>query len=139
MTINERAKIIPDEALTNHHIQDNSVDFTREDISNAYVAGAKDVINIINDIIKIEMLQADIDERFPDYKGIVEDIINADKENRSCIILSERVEHIEKLANMLEGKITNLFVINGNMKNKDIKTILQKIKEIPQTENVIIF
>lgn len=71
-------------------------------------------------------------------KQIVEDIINADKENRSCIILSERVEHIEKLANMLEGKITNLFVINGNMKNKDIKTILQKIKEIPQTENVII-
>ena len=76
MTISERAKIIPDEALTNHHIQDDSVDFTREDISNAYVAGAKDVINIINDIIKIEMLQADIDERFPDYKGIVEDIIN---------------------------------------------------------------
>ena len=46
MTISERAKIIPDEALTNHHIQDDSVDFTREDISNAYVAGTKDVINI---------------------------------------------------------------------------------------------
>ena len=76
MTISERAKIIPDEALTNHHIQDDNVDFTREDISNAYVAGAKDVINIINDIIKIEMLQADIDERFPNYKGIVEDIID---------------------------------------------------------------
>ena len=76
MTISERAKIIPDEALTNHHIQDDSVDFTREDISNAYVTGAKDVINIINDIIKIEMLQADINERFPDYKGIVEDIID---------------------------------------------------------------
>lgn len=71
-------------------------------------------------------------------KQIVEDIINANRENRSCIILSERVEHIEKLANMLRKEINNLFVITGNMKNKDIKIILQKIKEVSLTENITI-
>ena len=53
-----------------------SIDDKISNAISAYIAGAKDVINIINDIIKIEMLQADIDERFPDYKGIVEDIID---------------------------------------------------------------
>ena len=71
-------------------------------------------------------------------KQIIEDIINANKGNRSCIVLSERVEHIEKLANMLRNKINNLFVITGNMKNKEMKIILQKIKEVPLTENITI-
>lgn len=71
-------------------------------------------------------------------KQIIEDILKANKENRSCIVLSERVEHIEILSTFLTTKIKNLFVITGNMKNKDIKIILQKIKEVPQNENIVI-
>ena len=75
MTISERARQIPDEALTNHLIQDDKIDFTKEDISNAYIAGAKDVIEIIYRIIHLEMIKAETEDKFPDYKGITENII----------------------------------------------------------------
>ena len=55
MKIAERAKVIPDEARTNHLIQDDEWDgnFTREDLENAYVAGANDVRTlVINEIFK---------------------------------------------------------------------------------------
>ena len=74
MNIKERAELIPSEALTNHRMNNEPVKLTKKDVSDAYIAGARDVINLISDIIKIELIQAEIDMRNPDYKGVVLDI-----------------------------------------------------------------
>lgn len=70
MTIYERAKDIPNEALTNHHIHDDSIEFTPDDLSNAYIAGAQDVITLIMAIINMLSLKEETD-----YKKIVDIIV----------------------------------------------------------------
>ena len=60
MTITERAKIIPDEAKTNHLILDDKWDghFVPQDLIDAYISGANDVVQlIVNTIFRSKLLE----------------------------------------------------------------------------------
>jgi superfamily II DNA or RNA helicase len=62
---------------------------------------------------------------------IVTDVINAIKNNRFPVILTERVEHLETLKSLLEDKITNLIVMKGGMGKKQRQTALNALESLP--------
>lgn len=63
---------------------------------------------------------------------IVEDIRYATDAGRFPIILTERREHLELLANMLKGTIECLAVLHGGVKTKKRKEILQELAHSSQ-------
>lgn len=62
---------------------------------------------------------------------IVADIINAIKNNRFPVILTERKEHLETLRNLLESKIQNLIVMKGGMGKKQRQAALNALESLP--------
>ena len=53
------------------------------------------------------------------------------KNNRFTVILTERVEHLETLKNLIEDKITNLIVLKGGMGKKQRQKALNALKSLP--------
>jgi superfamily II DNA or RNA helicase len=62
---------------------------------------------------------------------IVADIMNAIKNNRFPVILTERKEHLETLKNLLESKIQNLIVMKGGMGKKQRQAALNALESLP--------
>jgi superfamily II DNA or RNA helicase len=62
---------------------------------------------------------------------IVADIMNAIKNNRFPVILTERKEHLETLKSLLENKIQNLIVMKGGMGKKQRKAALNALESLP--------
>ena len=62
---------------------------------------------------------------------IVSDVMNAIKNNRFPVILTERVEHLETLKSLLENKITNLIVMKGGMGKKQRQAALNALESLP--------
>ncbi|GHV02638.1 hypothetical protein FACS189485_03630 [Spirochaetia bacterium] len=58
---------------------------------------------------------------------IVQDILDAYSEGRECLVLSERLEHLDMLKEHLQGKIDNLFVLTGGMGKKQLRAIMDGI------------
>ena len=84
-----------------------------------------DQYTAIHEIYK-SLLQSD--ER---NKVIVADVMLAIKNNRFPVILTERVEHLETLKNLLEDKITNLIVMKGGMGKKQRQAALNALESLP--------
>ena len=62
---------------------------------------------------------------------IVADVMNAIKNNRFPVILTERKEHLETLKSLLENKIENLIVMKGGMGKKQRKAALNALESLP--------
>jgi len=71
-------------------------------------------------------------------KMIVQDILNAYSEGRECLVLSERLEHLDILHGLLQEHISELFVLKGGYGKKQIKSIMEAIQNVPSDENKII-
>ena len=69
---------------------------------------------------------------------IIQDILTAHLEGRECLILSERLEHIDILKNALEKHIAPLFVLKGGMGKKQIIACMEAIHKTPPNEHKII-
>jgi superfamily II DNA or RNA helicase len=69
---------------------------------------------------------------------IVQDILMAYKEGRECLILSERIEHLDILYEALQNDASNLFVLKGGMGKKQLKVIMDGIQNVPENEHRII-
>jgi superfamily II DNA or RNA helicase len=67
---------------------------------------------------------------------IAEDIAAAYTEGRECLVLSERLEHLDLLHKALKEK-AHLFMLKGGMGNKQVKSIMEKIQAVPADENRI--
>jgi superfamily II DNA or RNA helicase len=57
--------------------------------------------------------------------------MNAMKNNRFPVILTERVEHLATLKSLLEDKIVNLIVMKGGMGKKQRQTALNALRSLP--------
>jgi len=64
---------------------------------------------------------------------IVSDVIGTVNDGRFPLILSERKNHLQKLADMLSGKIENVIVMKGGMGKKQRKNIQQILMGYPRT------
>lgn len=69
---------------------------------------------------------------------IIDDISACIAEGRNCLVLSERTAHIQKLAQQLEGKTPNLFLMLGSASPADKKKQLDALRHTsPDTPLVI--
>ncbi len=62
---------------------------------------------------------------------IVADVMDAIKNNRFPVILTERKEHLETLKSLLEDKIQNLIVMKGGMGKKQRQAALTALEFLP--------
>ncbi len=62
---------------------------------------------------------------------IVAGVMNAIKNNRFPVILTERKEHLETLKSLLENKIQNLIVMKGGMGKKQRQAALNALESLP--------
>ncbi len=69
---------------------------------------------------------------------IVNDVIKAYYEKRNPIVLTERKEHADVLAGLIESKCMNVFVLSGKDKAKEKRIKLEQIKAVSEDENLVI-
>ena len=62
---------------------------------------------------------------------IIDDITSVLDEGRFPLILTERREHLEKLAQLLEDKVEFLALLHGGIKQKQRRETFERIKECP--------
>jgi len=71
-------------------------------------------------------------------KLIIQDILNAHREGRECLDLSERLEHLDILRDTLKEHVSSLFVLKGGLGKKQIKAIMEAIQNAPSNEHKVI-
>jgi superfamily II DNA or RNA helicase len=86
----------------------------------------------------IQELYAEIIKNEIRNQLIVDDVVECHQKGKNCIVLSERVEHVKILSEMLRQKIPDAISVTGGMGNKDMREILQKIPESPQDKPITI-
>jgi len=70
---------------------------------------------------------------------IVEDVREAVAAGRSPVVMSERKEHIQRMADALAGRVDNVIVMTGSMGVKQRRAITERLAAIPaKAERVII-
>jgi superfamily II DNA or RNA helicase len=69
---------------------------------------------------------------------IVSDVMGTVNDGRFPLILTERKDHLQKLADMLSGKIENVIVMKGGMGKKHRKIIQQILDGLPENGRSVI-
>jgi len=69
---------------------------------------------------------------------ICADVIATAKEGRSPVVLTERTEHLEILAERLSSAIPNLLVLQGGMKPKLFREVIARLADIPEKEERVL-
>lgn len=65
---------------------------------------------------------------------IVDEVLEAVREGRSPLVLTERNEHLESLANQLTARVQHLIVMRGGMRKKEAGDLLSRLASIPDHE-----
>jgi superfamily II DNA or RNA helicase/very-short-patch-repair endonuclease len=76
-----------------------------------------------------EALQADAGRN----RMICADIVGAVSEGRSPLVITERIEHLQSLAQLLSLDIPNLILFRGGQIRKDLDAALAQLAEVPPT------
>src|SRR5437773_8526968 len=69
---------------------------------------------------------------------ICEDVIEAVQSGRSPLVLTERNEHLDSLANQLSGRVRNVIVLRGGMGKKQREALTAEIAAVSQDERVLV-
>jgi superfamily II DNA or RNA helicase len=70
---------------------------------------------------------------------LFDDVLNELEADRSPIILTERVEHLNKLKDLFKGFAKNIVILSGSMTKKEQKLEMERLVNIPDnTERLII-
>jgi len=69
---------------------------------------------------------------------IVDDVLRAVSINRNPVVLTERRDHINILANLLTERIQNVFTMVGGMGKKQRKHLMEQITAVPSNEPRVI-
>ncbi len=69
---------------------------------------------------------------------IVDDVVAAMQENRFPVLLTERREHLETLAELLAKQVAHIFVMKGGMGKKQRKLITDQIANLPADQSRVI-
>jgi len=65
---------------------------------------------------------------------ICADVVQAVREGRSPLVLTERTEHLDHLAELLSPSVRQLIVLRGGMGRKELKNTLTRLASIPENE-----
>jgi superfamily II DNA or RNA helicase/very-short-patch-repair endonuclease len=69
---------------------------------------------------------------------ICHDLIQTLREGRSPLVLTERNEHLDSLAKQLASEVSNLVVLRGGMRKKELDAISARLAAIPADESRVI-
>jgi superfamily II DNA or RNA helicase/very-short-patch-repair endonuclease len=65
---------------------------------------------------------------------IVADVLRAVSEGRSPVVLTERREHVQRLADALHGKVMHVLVLKGGLGKKQLAALQAQLSSIPDSE-----
>ena len=71
-------------------------------------------------------------------RRICEDVIQAVREDRSPLVLTERKEHLDALAAQLSGGVRHLVVLRGGMERKETAAVAERLARIPRDEERVL-
>ena len=77
----------------------------------------------------IQELYAEIVKNEIRNQLIADDVVECHQKGKNCIVLTERVEHVKILTEMLKDKIPDTISVTGGMGNKSTRETMQKITE----------
>lgn len=69
---------------------------------------------------------------------ICEDVVEAVREGRSPLVLTERNDHLARLESRLSGSVRHLLVLRGGMGRKQRQAVGDRLKEIPPGEDRVL-
>jgi superfamily II DNA or RNA helicase len=69
---------------------------------------------------------------------IVSDVIEAVNEGKSPLILTERTDHIKRIAELLDKKIKNVIILRGGMSKKQRVEVAQRLDDIDDSEERVV-
>jgi len=69
---------------------------------------------------------------------ICHDVVQAVEEGRSPIVLTERTEHLEHLAELLAPDIRHLVILRGGMGKKQLRAVHDQLAAIPDSEQRVL-
>jgi superfamily II DNA or RNA helicase/very-short-patch-repair endonuclease len=69
---------------------------------------------------------------------ICADVLGAVREGRSPLLLTERIEHVEHLAERLSDEIPHVITLQGGMGRKELQGALDSLTHIPETVGRVI-
>ncbi len=69
---------------------------------------------------------------------ILNDLLKALEMGRSPLLLTERVEHLERFTELLKGFAQNIIVLKGGMGSKQRKEMADQIKAVPDSKERVI-
>ena len=69
---------------------------------------------------------------------ICADVVNALKEGRSPLVLTERREHLDRLAQLLSPVVPHLIVLQGGQTKRVLATALAQLARIPETAGRVV-
>lgn len=69
---------------------------------------------------------------------LFDDILQALEQKRSPLVITERTEHLECLAQRLQGFVKNILVFKGGLGKKQLTALVAKLKSIPPDEERLI-
>jgi len=69
---------------------------------------------------------------------ICADVMNAVREGRSPLVLTERTEHLQRLAQRLLSQIPHVITLRGGMSRTELKIALDRLAQLPETADRVI-
>ena len=71
-------------------------------------------------------------------RQIANDVIQAVRDGRSPLLLTERTAHLQQMFNLLEKRIKNIVILKGGMGQKQRKETMAQLETIPPDEERVI-
>ncbi len=71
-------------------------------------------------------------------KLIVTDVYSAVKAGRFPVVLTERKDHLDKLASLLADKVSNIIVLKGGMGKRQKAAAMEKLESVPENDSNVI-
>ncbi len=112
---------------------------TERDFSHSVIVRNTD-FRLQNDAAKLQ-IQEVFNELWQDEKRnelIAGEILQAYKEHRQILVLSERTEHLDWFYERLHADVEHLFVLKGGMGKKQLKRIMEEINDSKIDSNIVI-
>jgi len=69
---------------------------------------------------------------------IRDDVLEALREGRSPLVLTERIEHVSILAELLKPHSPNLIVLQGGMGRKSLREAIAQLAAVPESESRVV-
>jgi superfamily II DNA or RNA helicase/very-short-patch-repair endonuclease len=69
---------------------------------------------------------------------ICDDIVQAVRDGRSPLVLTERNDHLDRLASQLSGSVRHLLVLRGGMGRKQRQALADRLRAIPRDEDRVL-